>query len=174
MSTAAITKSKTPPSDRDSWATPHHVVENVEEFLGFRFGHDVCASAQNYKAPRWWSEKEDALSIDWAAALSAWHDRGPLAVWMNPPYSNPLPWVMKAAEESRKGLIVVGLLPDDRSTKWYQAGIEGHASLALVPNRRISFLDANGKPINGNPKGSVLPIWTPWRTGRTEYVRIEL
>ena len=26
----------------------------------------------------------------------------------------------------------------------------------------------------GNSKGSVIPIWTPWRTGRTEYVRINL
>ena len=42
------------------------------------------------------------------------------AVFINPPYSNPLPWVQKAIEESKKGKMIVMLLRHDSSTEWWR------------------------------------------------------
>ena len=158
----------------DSWATPPEVVAKVEAWLGLNFMLDVCATEENKKAQFYIDEDQDSLSCDWADYEEHGHHPG-YPLWLNPPYSKPLPWCQKAAEESRKGLIVVGLLKDDRSTRWYREYVEGVASVCLVPNKRISFIDpATGKPGKGNNFASVLPIWTPWSTGRTGYVRIDL
>lgn len=40
-------------------------------------------------------------------------------VYVNPPYSNPKPWVEKAIEENKKGCFVVMLLKHDSSTQWF-------------------------------------------------------
>lgn len=156
--------------DRDTWRTPDNLLRAAERFLNMPFMLDVCANATNTVCDKYYSIDDDALrdDCDWSAR------RG--AAWMNPPYSDPAPWCAKAASESeRRGIFVVGLLPDDRSTRWYQQHIEGVASLALVPDRRVAFLHPlTGEPAKGNPKGSVIPIWTPWRTGRTEYIRIKI
>jgi len=162
----------------DHWATPPEVFERIQELVRLPIVFDVCASSLNAKTHMHFNEGHDALSMDWY-----WEMRGRMngpqqvsyALWMNPPYSNPTPWVRKANVESTKGLIIVGLLPDDRSTKWYQDNIEGQATICFIPDRRISFINAEtGKVQKGNNKGSVIPLWTPWRTGRTQYVRFNL
>ncbi|MDA5624412.1 phage N-6-adenine-methyltransferase, partial [Pasteurella multocida] len=43
-----------------------------------------------------------------------------LRIFVNPPYSNPLPFVQRVAELRNAGYLVVMLLPADKSTKWYQ------------------------------------------------------
>lgn len=48
---------------------------------------------------------------------SGWEDR----TFVNPPYSKPLPWVMKAIQESKKGKRIVMLLKADTSTEVYAA-----------------------------------------------------
>ena len=40
--------------------------------------------------------------------------------YVNPPYSNPLPWVEKAIEASRGGCRIAMLLKHDSSTKWWR------------------------------------------------------
>lgn len=59
----------------------------------------------------------DGLTIEWKDKT-----------YVNPPYSNPLPWVRKAIAESRGGKRIVMLLKMDTSTKWFaelqQAGAE--------------------------------------------------
>jgi hypothetical protein len=52
----------------------------------------------------------DGLSVDWGCRA-----------FVNPPYSDPLPWVLKAIEERDKGCVVVMLLKADHTTKWYRA-----------------------------------------------------
>jgi len=44
-----------------------------------------------------------------------WRDR----TYVNPPYSNPMPWVEKAIAENEKGKTIVMLLKLDTSTKWF-------------------------------------------------------
>ena len=56
--------------------------------------------------PEWMT---DGLLIDW-----------PHKTFVNPPYSNPLPWAEKAVTENKRGKTIVLLLKHDTSTKWYQ------------------------------------------------------
>lgn len=164
----AYAKSKTPPGEGDKRATPWLEFERIQEETGLIFFHDVCAEAHTTKVSEsYWTKEDDALSFDWCSLLGAPYSLS--ALWMNPPYSKPEPWCKKAYEESRKGLIVVGCLPDDRSVGWYQDWIEDKAPLVYVPDRRISF---DGQ--NGNPKGSVFPVWMPMRVDKTSYIRFEI
>ena len=53
--------------------------------------------------------------------LGDWKDK----TFVNPPYSDPLPWVLKAVEENKKGKTIALLLKLDCSTKWFKTLIEG-------------------------------------------------
>ena len=71
----------------------------------------------------------DGLKIPWK-----------LRTYVNPPYSDPLPWVEKAIQESKKGNVVVMLLRADSSTRYFQRCQE--EGEVLYFGRRIKF---NGK-----------------------------
>jgi len=100
----------------------------------------------NYETPGWllkmfkdWYDpcpfyaSFNGLKIEWA-------DR----TFVNPPYSNPLPWVEKAIKEKREGMIIVMLLRVDTSTKWFAKLIQADAEI-LWFSRRLKFTD---KPAN--------------------------
>lgn len=70
---------------------------------------------------------EDGLNMEWGE----W-------CYVNPPYSNPLPWIEKAIEESKKGKTIVMLLPVDTSTKWFSKLIESKAHI-FWHSGRLSF-----------------------------------
>lgn len=163
----AYAKSSTPKEEKDRRGTPWELVRATERALGLPIDVDACADADNAKAFRWWCSDDDALAIPWAERLMP-----KTVVWMNPPYSRPGVWCEKAVQEARAGLIVVGCLTDDRSTQWFQRWIEGVACVAYLPTRRIPFLGSDGRPQPGNPKASVLPVWTPWKSQHTDYVRL--
>ena len=150
----------------DRRSTPPNVVESVRSWLNMPINRDVCAEEWSAVTDKYWTKEDDSLSKSWTDLVN----------WMNPPYSNPSVWCEKAHKESlRNGVFVVGLVVDDRSTRWWQNWVEGNASICLIPNQRVSFLRADtGLPEKGNPKPSALPIWTPWTTGKTEYVRINI
>jgi hypothetical protein len=80
----------------------------------------------------------DGLSIDWKSPS-----------FVNPPYSEPLKWVVKAIEENKKGVKVVLLLKVDPSTKWYRYLVEANGHFAYF-NERLSFVHQ----INGEFKSS--------------------
>tara|TARA_Y100000004_G_scaffold61526_1_gene68871 strand:- start:1624 stop:2010 length:387 start_codon:yes stop_codon:yes gene_type:complete len=66
----------------------------------------------------------DGLTLDWQNYT-----------YVNPPYSNPLPWVKKAIQESRAGKTVVMLLKHDSSTKWWQLLHEANAKFLPIIGR---------------------------------------
>jgi hypothetical protein len=67
----------------------------------------------------------DGLKAEWSA------DR----VFVNPPYSNPLPWVEKAIEAAENGKTVVLLLKHDSSTRWFSRLHEAGARFLAVIGR---------------------------------------
>jgi len=71
---------------------------------------------------------------------------------MNPPYSDPEPWVKRAYKQSLKGKVVVGLLRGDTSTRWFHEWVLGKAQLRFIKGR-VCF---NGSPA---PFASIIAIW---------------
>ena len=101
----------------------------------------------DYKTPDWILN----MFKDWfdPCPLHATHLTGLEIAWgfktfVNPPYSNPLPWVEKAIEENKKGKMIAMLLRVDTSTKWFAKLIEADAEI-LWFSKRLKFTD---KPAN--------------------------
>jgi hypothetical protein len=101
--------------------------------------------SDNYNTPKWimdlfenWFDpcplnpnpQIDGLNIEW-------RDK----TYVNPPYSSPLLWVIKAIEENKKGKQIALLLKLDCSTKWFLMLQNANAHIMLI-NERVRF---NGK-----------------------------
>lgn len=96
----------------DNYATPEWLMNVFEDW------YDPCPLDPNPEI--------DGLSIEWKKKT-----------YVNPPYSNPLPWVLKAIEEKNKGNTIVMLLRADSSTKYFQKCQE-HGEVIYF-GRRIKF-----------------------------------
>lgn len=153
----------------DYWSTPMSVIDAVRTTLNLPIALDACATRENRRCYEYISEEEDAFSVGWVPELRGF-------VFCNPPYSQLADWVERCAEQAvDQGQIVVGLVPCDTSTRWFHRWVMDTASILLVPNKRIAFINPEtNKPISGNPKGSLLPVWTPWNLGRTQVVELDL
>ena len=75
--------------------------------------------------------------------IADWHD----PTFVNPPYSDPKPWVQKAIRESNYGIRVVMLLKHDSSTEWYR----------LLHEAGAHFLMINGRMKHGTGKSANFP-----------------
>ena len=71
---------------------------------------------------------EDGLAGEWSGV-----------VWINCPYSNPLPWVRKALASAEASTAM--LLKLDTTTRWYAALTTEGAEILLF-RKRIRFADA--------------------------------
>jgi len=81
--------------------------------------HDPCPLAEN------WQPDDDGLAYNWR-----------IKTFCNPPYSNPLPWVMHGIMSNKMFKTqVVFLLKHDSSTKWYRALHEAGAKFLMVQGR---------------------------------------
>lgn len=104
----------------DCWATPHDWYDRIwRAWLTEPPNIDVCADATNTKCPLYFTEAQDALSLDWVAEAERLGVR-PL-FWMNPPYSEPLitDFISKAVQQSAHGGTTVFLLPNWTQNRWY-------------------------------------------------------
>ncbi|KKN65935.1 hypothetical protein LCGC14_0476380 [marine sediment metagenome] len=94
----------------------------------------------NYGTPNWlmkvFENWFDPCPIN--AVFDGLNIRWEMKTYVNPPYSNPLPWVEKAIEESKKGKTIVMLLKADTSTKYYARLLESKARI-LFFSGRIKF-----------------------------------
>ena len=94
----------------------------------------------NWTSPEWildmFSNWYDPCPIDYKidGLKSEWQNGS----YVNPPYSNPRPWVEKAIKENKKGKTIAMLLPVDTSTQWFRMLIEAKAHI-LFPNERLKF-----------------------------------
>ena len=100
---------------KDSYATPQWLLDVFENWF------DPCTLYSKF----------DGLAMEWENKT-----------YVNPPYSNPLPWVEKAIQESQKGKTIVMLLRVDTSTKWFAKLIEAQAEI-LWFSRRLKFINKN-------------------------------
>lgn len=158
-------------SENQLWTTPWPVIRALEP--EFDFTLDVAACKLSTKAPKHYSEKDDAFTRDWLKDA-----RGGDA-WCNPPYAlyngkRVGDWVEKAWQESKRGLTTVLLLPMNKGDQdWYHDIAMLYAETRPVKGR-IQFVDpVTGKPPivwskkqkkwvrNGNSQGSNIFIFGP-------------
>lgn len=112
----------------DEWYTPASVFDR----LGLQFDLDVCAplgGAPNVPASHSYSIDDDGLIQPWEGL-----------VWMNPPYSNPTPWIDKWLNHHNG----VALVPMSKS-KWTRKLWESSAVVALLETN-LKFDRPEGKP----------------------------
>lgn len=95
-------------SARPDWATPPEVFDPLN--AKYRFTLDACASPENAKCPKFYTEADNALLLPW---------RG--RVWMNPPYGRGIgKWMEKAYRESETNAeLVLCLVPARTDTAWW-------------------------------------------------------
>ena len=123
-------------SKTDDWATPDGFADKYG-----KFDLDPCASAENAKAPRYFTREQDGIAQEWTGR-----------VWMNPPYGREIgKWVKNAAE---CGCEVVCLLPAHTDTRWFHD--------YCLPYGKIEFLKGRlkfGGSKNAAPFPSMVVIF---------------
>lgn len=155
-------QSHTAEADKDLWATPwdifHGAFHGAEALFRVKFDLDACASEHNAKCKRFITAEENMLTCDWGQTGQN--------VWINPPYSDPTPFIQRAIEQSRKHQhFVVMLLPADTSVKWFNLCVNYASQIWFITaseneGGRINFLhNATGKATAGNSKGSMLVVF---------------
>ena len=102
MNTELLFSSKT-----DLWETPQDLFDKLNN--EFQFTLDVCATPENAKCDKFYTEEQDGLEHPWEGT-----------VWCNPPYGRGIgQWVRRALFASVSGSTVVMLLPARTDTKWF-------------------------------------------------------
>ncbi|WP_409026264.1 DNA N-6-adenine-methyltransferase [Gallibacterium anatis] len=148
--------------DKDCYRTPKYVFNWLNS--RFKFDIDGCATEENNLSYHYIGKDgivEDFLTFD-PLDLIAELEFSNFTIFVNPPYSNPLPFVKRAAELKKWGFLVVMLLPADKSTKWYQVIQESATEVIDIVGGRISFLHPlTGEEVKGNNKGSMIAVFDP-------------
>lgn len=168
----------------DKWRTPPDVFNTLNK--EFDFCADMAADHGNAKCTVFFSETDDSLSFDWADRLNSQCPFvGNRYVWLNCPYSNPMPWIDKAREAQRDGLGVVMLLNADCSVGWFAEAERVVSEIRFIigdvkegkPGKytsgRLGFLNGEGEAVNGNNKPQFILVFNPFKIGAkvTSYVK---
>ncbi len=130
-------------SRRQCWETPDDLFARLDG--EFHFTLDVCALPDNAKVSRFFTPEDDGLKQDWTGHVC----------WMNPPYGRDIvKWVRKAWHESKKGAVVVGLLPSRTDTRWWHDYVMRCDEIRFVKGR-LRFKGA----ATSAPFPSCIAIW---------------
>lgn len=153
-------------SDTDLWSTPWEFFRGLDR--EFRFALDVCAIRENAKCGRFFSPEEDGLAQQWSGVC-----------FMNPPYGRAIGrWVEKAFTESRRGALVVCLLPARTDTGWWQDFVMRAAEIRLVRGRLKFGTAEHSAPFPSavvvfrpgpEPESPRLLTMSVWRRGIPEF-----
>lgn len=148
--------------DKDTYRTPRYVFNWLNK--RFEFHIDGCANAKNALLDAYVG-KDSAWGEDFLDTKTSYlYDN--MRFFVNPPYSNPLPFVKAATELMLKGHLVVMLLPADKSTKWYKVIQDNATEVIDIIGGRISFLHPEtGEEVKGNNKGSMVAVFDPFMQG---------
>lgn len=150
-------------SPGDEWRTPPFVFEYINRQYGFVV--DLAATDENTLCEDWFTRQRDALT-------SPWHEfNGP--GFLNPPYSKVAPWLAKARAEAARGFTTVCLIPTPNGERVYDEHVIGKASELIFITGRLSFIALNGKPKDGNSRGSCFVIYRGFDLGYTRYSHID-
>jgi phage N-6-adenine-methyltransferase len=110
-------------SATEEWPTPRNFYDELDKEFGFTL--DPCATAENAKAPRFFTRAEDGLRQRWSGS-----------VFMNPPYGRAIRrWMAKAYRERARCSVIVCLIPARTDTKYWHEFVMHAAELCFVRGR---------------------------------------
>lgn len=142
-------KSAAPPKDPDGWKTPNTsdqpIVSLVKKALGGQIWLDPASDeGGNIPAAVRYYKHDDGL---------ARHNIWSKTVFVNPPFSDPFPWVERCCLEIAKGsisaaimLLKAGVVSNVGTGEW----IKKYASALCHWAGRIHFLNDQGIPVKGS------------------------
>lgn len=110
-------KKRNPDADSDEWCTPKSLADALGEFHLDPASND----RSHIRAQRRYTKADDGLSKVWEGA-----------VFLNPPYSNPLPWCERLRDHKGPWVTLVKL---DPTTKWWAALMAGCSDWAPFRSR---------------------------------------
>ncbi len=145
-------KGSDPEAARSTWATPMHVIDQVEAILGESIVFDLCAEHSTAKARRYFTKEQDALSQDWTKL-----DDSLGYFWMNPPFGKKgviNPWPEKAYKSRKK---IAALVPANTDAIWFHDWILRPGVEKIFVKGRISF-EMDGVAQRGNVAPSIIAI----------------
>lgn len=123
----------------DQWLTPPELVQSLGEF-----DLDPCTPIQ-----RPWDTAKQHFNINDDGLQQQWFGR----VWMNPPFSNIAPWMMKIAAHKNG----IALVPNSSDTAAFHDHIFPNADSMLYIKGRIKFYSVEGvQAKHGYPGALVL------------------
>lgn len=132
---------------RSDWETPVELVRIIEKHTGGQpFTLDGAASAENAKAPRYYTEEDDAF------AQEPQFER----IFINPPYGDLQPWIRLFARWAAHANEVVALLPANTDTEWFTTLWECADEIIFL-QPRVQFIGSTST----NPNGSMVARFMP-------------
>jgi phage N-6-adenine-methyltransferase len=145
----SYTNTTTPEPERDGWRTPKPIIDWLNRI--YQFDYDTACTDENALTAKIWRGRADgdALSCEWIGVL-----------YCNPPYSDVTPWVEKAISSAERGATVVMLIPSPNGEAYHAKALR-HAKRLILINGRIAFINADGKPVSGNSRGSCIYVFAP-------------
>lgn len=151
-------KSAAPPTDPDCWKTPNTrdqpIVELVQKALGGQIWCDPCADPGCGVPATVHYKKSDNGLLD----SSIWTK----TAFINPPFSDPFPWVEKACLSVARGncsAVVALLKAGCLSNQGTGELIKKYASAACHWRGRINFLNDEGVAVKGSDFDCVFVYW---------------
>lgn len=109
-------------SEKMDWTTPQDFFDALNG--EFNFTLDPCATSENTKCEKYYTEKDDGLSQSWDNEV----------VFCNPPYGREIgKWVKKASEA--EGGVVVMLIPARTDTRYFHDYIYKKAEIRFIKGR---------------------------------------
>lgn len=105
-----------------NWNTPRTLFDGLNMEFGFEV--DLCADDNNALCERYFTKSYDALSKVWSGVC-----------WLNPPYNEIAKWMEKAYFESRRGAVIVCLIPARTDTSWWHRFVMRSDEIRFIKGR---------------------------------------
>ena len=140
----------------DELETPPWLFEQLDDVFNFEL--DACASDENALCPKYFTEEDSCLAHAWVTPT-----------WLNPPYSNPGPFLAKAITEVARGITTVALIKGDPSTKWWNLYVRDVATIKWIPRRLKHYLHDKPTPHTASFPSVLAIYWgISWRPDALE------
>lgn len=128
-------------NNSNEWSTPQYIYDQLNK--EFNFNLDPCATKENAKCERYYTESDNGLTKNWDN----------FNVFCNPPYGRKIRLWVKKASESMGGVVVL-LIPARTDTKYFHDYIYNKAEIRFIRGR-LKFGDSK----NSAPFPSMIVVF---------------